>query len=58
MPKDAINIKVREVISDTMSLKPLLYDSSNNHIRLTESIKELVVKVELKRNELASTLKW
>lgn len=58
MPSNAVNPKVRDIISDTMSLTPLLYDSSGFHAKLTESIETLVTLVENKRTEIAATLKW
>lgn len=58
MPKNAIHVKVREIISETMSLKALLYDPRDNHAELTVSLKDLVIKVELKRDDLAQTRKW
>lgn len=58
MSKNAVNNKVREIISETMSLKPLLYDSVNHHEKLTESLHELVQQVEIRRNELAATMDW
>ncbi|MEJ7829596.1 MAG: SIR2 family protein [Segetibacter sp.] len=58
MPKNAVGVKVREIIEDTMSLSSLLYDSANHHIKLTESVEDLVKKVEIKRNEIATTMKW
>lgn len=58
MPKNAVNVKVREIIDDTMSLKSLLYDSSDHHKKLAESLQDLVFKVELKRGEIASAMKW
>jgi hypothetical protein len=58
MPKNAIHKKVREIISETMSLKALLYDSKDNHVELTASLEKLVKEVELKRDDLAQTRKW
>lgn len=58
MPKNAVHCKVREIISETMSLEPLLYDSKNNHIQLTNSLENLVSLVEIQRDELANTRKW
>ena len=58
MSKNAVNTKVREIISDTMSLKALLYDPSNYHEKLTESIEDLVKKVEIKRDSLAASMDW
>lgn len=58
MPKKALDVKVKEIIKDTMSLNILEYDSSNYHQILTTSIQELVSLVEDKRGELASTQSW
>jgi hypothetical protein len=58
MSKNAVNTKVREIISETMSLTSILYDPTNYHIKLTESIEELVNKVEIKRSTLAASMDW
>lgn len=58
MPRNAIHLKVREIISETMSLKALLYDPKDNHNELTNSLEDLVIEVELKRDDLARTRKW
>lgn len=58
MAKNAVHAKVREIISDTMSLKPLLYDSKDNHSVLTTSLETLVSEVEIKREYLSNTRKW
>ncbi|WP_087137442.1 SIR2 family protein [Elizabethkingia meningoseptica] len=58
MPKNALNIKVKEIVQETMSLKILEYDSSNHHKYLTESLAQLVTEVELKRQEIASLQSW
>ncbi len=58
MAKNAVHAKVREIISDTMSLKPLLYDPKDHHNLLTTSLEKLVNDVELKREDLANTRKW
>ena len=58
MSKNAVHTKVREIISETMSLKALLYDPINHHEKLTEALKDLVEKVEIKRNDLAATMDW
>jgi len=58
MAKNAIHEKVRHIVSETMSLKALLYDPKNYHKDLTDSIEELVRKVEFKREDLANTRKW
>lgn len=58
MSKKSLNIKVREIISETMSLKMLLYDPANYHEKLTASLEELVNKVEIKRNSIADLMDW
>jgi hypothetical protein len=58
MAKNSVNQKVREIISETMSLKALLYDPLNNHEKLTEAIDDLVRKVEIKRNDIAAAMDW
>jgi len=58
MSRNAVNAKVREIISETMSLKALLYDPANHHEKLTEDLEQLVQEVEIKRSELASTMDW
>lgn len=58
MPKNALNIKVKEIVKETMSLNILEYDSSNHHKLLTDSLAELVSLVETKRQEIANTQSW
>lgn len=58
MPKNALNNKVKEIIKETMSLKILEYDSNNYHKLLTDSLEELVTKVDLKRQEIAALQSW
>lgn len=58
MPKNAINVKVKEIVNETMSLNILEYDSTNNHKLLTDSLEQLVTLVESKRQDIASTQSW
>ncbi|KOY85706.1 hypothetical protein AD998_05655 [bacterium 336/3] len=58
MPRNALNQKVKDVISETMSLNILEYDSNNYHKILTSSIAELVTEVDNKRQSLATSLSW
>lgn len=58
MSKNAVHPKVREIISETMSLKSILYDPKDHHKELTDSLEALVNCVELKREDLAVTRKW
>lgn len=58
MPKKALNIKVKEIVKETMSLNILEYDSSNYHKLLTDSLEELVSLVESKRQKIANTQSW
>lgn len=58
MPKKAIAPTVKEIISDTMKLNILEYDSASNHQELTASLEVLVGAVEAKRDEIAGTRSW
>lgn len=58
MPKNALNVKVKEIVKETMSLNILEYDSANHHKLLTDSLAQLVTLVESKRQEIASTQSW
>ena len=58
MPKNAIAPAVKEIISDTMKLNILEYDSASNHQELTASLEVLVGAVETKRDEIAGTRSW
>ncbi|WP_312422406.1 SIR2 family protein [Epilithonimonas sp.] len=58
MPKNALNIKVKEIVKETMSLNILEYDSSNDHQLLTNSLAALVTLVENKRQDIANTQSW
>lgn len=58
MPKNALNIKVKEIVKETMSLNILEYDSSNYHQLLTNSLAALVTLVETKRQDIANTQSW
>lgn len=58
MPRNEMHPKVQEIVGETMSLKPLLYDSRDYHKILTTSLEELVAQVEIRRQELSSIMKW
>lgn len=58
MPKNALNIKVKEIVKETMSLNILEYDSSNYHQLLANSLAALVTLVETKRQDIANTQSW
>lgn len=57
-PKNATHKDVLNVVEETMSLKTIEYDPKNHHTELTESLKELVERVNARRQELAETMKW
>ncbi|MCC7467476.1 MAG: SIR2 family protein [Saprospiraceae bacterium] len=58
LPKESISPKLQEIIGETMSLKIIPYESSNHHSKLTDSMKELKLLVEEKRDELANNRNW
>ena len=57
-PKNANKKEVLDIVEETMNLTPILYDSKNNHSILTESLRVLVDRVELKRQEFADKMNW
>jgi hypothetical protein len=58
MPKNSLDKQVLSVVEETMNLKAIMYDPKDYHSELTTSLEELVKLVEIKRQELADTLKW
>ena len=58
MPKESARAGTLRVLEETMNLKALLYDPSNNHQALADSVAELVPKVEAAREKLAATAGW
>ena len=49
---------IQESTSRNLNLRMLTYKSDNNHIELSNSLKNLVDSVEIKRNEMASSFNW
>ena len=58
MPKNATPKPVKIILENTMSLEFLEYNSANNHQVLKDSLKDLVVQVESKRDEIAKYQSW
>ncbi|MFW1816833.1 SIR2 family protein [Acinetobacter guillouiae] len=58
MPKNTVHNKIKEIVSDTMKLHFIEYDSKNFHEDLTTSIKNLVNEVESARQNIADTQSW
>lgn len=58
MPEDATRPGILRVLAETMNLKPLVYNPVNNHQELADSVAELVHKVEVARETLATTVGW
>lgn len=58
MPKNSIHKKIKEIISETMKLNILEYDSKNYHVELTTSLQDLVNEVEIERKKIADTQSW
>ncbi len=58
MPKHSARPGVISVMEKSMNLRSLLYDPTNSHQELADSVKELVVLVNDARDELTRTLDW
>lgn len=58
MPRDAARAGTLSVIEETMNLRALLYDPTNNHEELSESLAELVTLVDGARSRLRETADW
>lgn len=59
LPKGALKPREKSVVENSMNLSVLEYKCPNNdHSELLLSIKDLVSKVEIKREDLASTRNW
>jgi hypothetical protein len=49
---------VNEVLEETMNIKILEYDKKDDHKEFKESLEDLRIKVDLKRDEIAKTQNW
>lgn len=58
MPRGSVRQSVIDVMEESMNLRALLYDSSNNHQELGESLKALAPLVEDERTRLTQTRNW
>lgn len=58
MPDEEVNPEVIQVVSETMKIEFLHYSPVNGHQELTDSLADLVNKVELCRDQLAIDQKW
>lgn len=58
LPKKSNPLGVNEILEETMNIKILEYDKKDNHQEFIESLKDLVLKVEFKRQEIADTQNW
>ncbi len=58
IPFDQLSEIERKIHSDVLNLDFLLYDPANNHEELTDSLWDLVNKVDTYRNKLAGTQDW
>jgi len=58
MPKNTVHQKIKDIISDTMKLNILEYDSKDHHSALTTSLEDLVNEVEIAREKIALTRSW
>ncbi|CAO3355349.1 SIR2 family protein [Azospirillum palustre] len=58
MPENSARVGTLKVLEETMNLKALLYDPSNNHRALANSVAALVPKVDAARQQIAVTAGW
>lgn len=58
MPENSARAGTLQVLEETMNLRALLYDPTNNHQALADSIADLVSRVEAARGEIAETTGW
>lgn len=59
LPNGEVHNDLLEIISDSMRIKFLKYSPEKNHSELTQSLDELVIKVEEYRDlQLKGSLKW
>jgi hypothetical protein len=58
MPRDSARAGALSVMEETMNLRALVYDPTDNHRELAESIAALVPLVEAAREDLAVTANW
>ncbi|MBR5984030.1 MAG: SIR2 family protein [Bacteroidales bacterium] len=58
IPKNQLSETERKIYEDSLNISFILYNPSDNHKELTDSLKELVEKVEAKRTEIAESQDW
>jgi hypothetical protein len=58
MPNDGASTAVLEIIEESMNLRTLLYDPTDNHSELADSLSDLRELVATKRETLTQTLDW
>lgn len=57
-PRDPTQSRVIALMEETMNLRALLYDPSNGHQELVDSLGQLVNLVETERAKLTATMNW
>lgn len=58
LPKRNIHTDIAIIIEETMNLQILTYSSANDHIELTDSLKDLALRVEANRDKLRENSNW
>ena len=58
MPENSARQGTLQVLEETMNLKALLYDPTDHHKALADSVAELVSQVEAAREDIARTAQW
>ena len=58
LPQGALHNDVAMIVEETMNLRIITYNSALNHQELTDSVQDLGVIVENKRDELRRSGNW
>lgn len=58
IPKDQLSDVERKIYEESLNIQFILYDPSDNHKELTESLSELVNQVESSREDIATKQDW
>lgn len=58
IPNKQLTDTERKIYEESLNISFILYDSSNNHKELTDSLRDLVEKVEISRLEIAESQDW
>lgn len=58
LSKKSNPLGVNQILEETMNIRILEYDKKDNHKEFIDSLEDLVIKVEQKRDEIATSQNW